>query len=46
MVELMTGVDMWEEWEYEPAVVEERSKRSQKEERRLWRMLECTRRAG
>ena len=42
MVELMTGVDRWEQWEVEPAVVEEMSKRSQKEERRLWRMLdEC-----
>ena len=35
MVELMTGVDRWEEWEVEPEVVEERSKRSQKEERRF-----------
>ena len=36
----MTGVDRLEEWEAEPAGVEERSKRSQKEERRLWKMLE------
>ena len=40
MVELVSGVEVWKDWGEEQDGVEGGSKRSQKEERRLWRILE------
>jgi hypothetical protein len=42
MVSLLEGPGLWEEWEEEKSKTEERSKRGDKEERWLWKMLdEC-----
>ena len=40
MAEMMKGVESWDAWEEEECKYEESSKRSMKEERRLWKALE------